>query len=360
MNADKGNVNVKWIPWLDSAKGFGILLVVLGHASLLGPLNHFLFAFHMPLFFIISGVLFKPRPLGVIFRRKTQSLLVPYFVFAFLTFIYWSVVERRFRPGSYSVPDAAINIVVARGGIEHNPYNVVLWFLPCLFITEIMFSAIHMIVNRGSLGRRAGGIAIVCSCIVSFLIGGWLQSLDLPRLPFTLDIIPFSYGFYAIGYVAKDILPLLSRLAGTPARIRLVLLVPSVFLFAFVAALTLGTGLQVDLNNMVVTSIPVMIVTAVAGTLATLLLCISIDNPIFRYLGGSSLTVICVHDPIKRIVIALVAKVMHVEANAVRAQILPLLVIVGITVLCAVLVHELLKRTVPQVLGMHGRVRTGR
>ena len=286
MSADKGNANLRWMPWLDSAKGFGILLVVLGHASLLGPLNHFLYAFHMPLFFIISGLLFKPRALGVVLRRKAQSLLIPYFAFALLTFLYWSVIERRFRPGAYSVTDAAINIVVARAGIEHNPYNVVLWFLPCLFITEMVFAAIYLMVHRGSQGSRVGDVAIACSAIVSFLIGGWIQSLDLPRLPFTLDIIPFSYGFYAIGYVAKGALPLLHRLAGTPARIRLTLLAPSVLLFAFVGAVTLRAGLQVDLNNMVVSSIPIMIVTAIAGTLASLLVCIAIDNPLFRYLGG--------------------------------------------------------------------------
>lgn len=66
-----------WYSWLDSAKGFGIILVVLGHASLVMPLNRTLYAFHMPLFFIISGLLFKEHPLRDTATRKARRLWSP-------------------------------------------------------------------------------------------------------------------------------------------------------------------------------------------------------------------------------------------------------------------------------------------
>lgn len=69
----------------------------------------------------------------------------------------------------------------------------------------------------------------------------------------------------------------------------------------------------------------------------------------------------CVHDPIKRIVIILVSKALHIESGVVRTQALPLIGIVVITLLCSVAVHEVLKRTIPQVLGMSGKKeQTGR
>ncbi|WP_353939436.1 acyltransferase family protein [uncultured Bifidobacterium sp.] len=46
---------------LDSLRGFGILLVVLGHASRSVGLASWIFSFHMPLFFIISGMLFHEK-----------------------------------------------------------------------------------------------------------------------------------------------------------------------------------------------------------------------------------------------------------------------------------------------------------
>lgn len=139
--------------WLDSLKGLGIVLVVLGHASTIGVLNTSLYAFHMPLFFIISGLLFKERPLGETVARKARRLLVPYLVFALLTFAYWALVERRLRPGEYSVTGAFANIFLARGGIQNNPYNVVLWFLPCLFVTEIVSACVVALLRR-----VAGGV----------------------------------------------------------------------------------------------------------------------------------------------------------------------------------------------------------
>lgn len=42
---------------VDVAKGIGILLVILGHLK--NPLMDFIYAFHMPLFFFVSGMFVK-------------------------------------------------------------------------------------------------------------------------------------------------------------------------------------------------------------------------------------------------------------------------------------------------------------
>lgn len=42
---------------VDVAKGIGILLVILGHLK--NPIMDFIYAFHMPLFFFISGMFVK-------------------------------------------------------------------------------------------------------------------------------------------------------------------------------------------------------------------------------------------------------------------------------------------------------------
>lgn len=42
------------MPWLDVAKGIGIILVVIGHAMF--PKHLIIDGFHMTLFFILSGV----------------------------------------------------------------------------------------------------------------------------------------------------------------------------------------------------------------------------------------------------------------------------------------------------------------
>ena len=65
--------------WIDSAKGLLILLVVLGHMSdINGELKNWIFTFHMPAFFIISGYLYKPHPL----MKTIKSFGVPILFFS--------------------------------------------------------------------------------------------------------------------------------------------------------------------------------------------------------------------------------------------------------------------------------------
>ena len=42
--------------WLDAAKGLGIILVVIGHVWTRGPVRDTIYAFHMPLFFLLAAL----------------------------------------------------------------------------------------------------------------------------------------------------------------------------------------------------------------------------------------------------------------------------------------------------------------
>lgn len=66
--------------YLDIAKGIGIILVVMAHAmTRLSYLWVVINSFHMPLFFIISGILYKTKTSWVSYiKRKIVSLYLPY------------------------------------------------------------------------------------------------------------------------------------------------------------------------------------------------------------------------------------------------------------------------------------------
>lgn len=70
--------------WIDVYRGIGIMLVVWGHVYG-GYSFDLIFLFHMPLFFFISGYLFRPVAAPVVFcRRKAAQLLIPYAMFLLL------------------------------------------------------------------------------------------------------------------------------------------------------------------------------------------------------------------------------------------------------------------------------------
>ncbi|WP_352408291.1 acyltransferase family protein, partial [Lawsonibacter hominis] len=79
------------LAWPDAAKGLGVLLVGLGHSRLLPEwASAWIYSFHMPLFFLLSGWFFSLRPggVGATLRHKALPILMPYLAYN-LAFFCW-------------------------------------------------------------------------------------------------------------------------------------------------------------------------------------------------------------------------------------------------------------------------------
>ena len=68
------------ISWIDVTKGIAIYLVILGHSLIGLKVNDYIFAFHMPLFFIASGLLFREKSIKKTIAGNIKKLLVPYYI----------------------------------------------------------------------------------------------------------------------------------------------------------------------------------------------------------------------------------------------------------------------------------------
>jgi fucose 4-O-acetylase-like acetyltransferase len=89
----------KRVDYYDIAKGIGILMVVLGHSqNLCKPLNilsAIAWSFHMPLFFILSGMCFKRKEYGYL-SSSFKRLVVPY-IFTILLFVLYYLALGNFK-----------------------------------------------------------------------------------------------------------------------------------------------------------------------------------------------------------------------------------------------------------------------
>lgn len=139
------------IVWLDAARGIGILLIVAGHIlPMTLPISHFIYSFHVPLFFFLSGMVLQTRsvcsqPFTRFVGKKAGSLLYPYAVFSVLSLACERVFDSLDRFGG-SVPGTVLLL-------GDGP----LWFLPALFIAEVLFYVIHSIdTEAGGCGGRRG------------------------------------------------------------------------------------------------------------------------------------------------------------------------------------------------------------
>ena len=135
------------IAWIDFAKGLAMILVVFGHVILPSLLQNFIYVFHMPFFFVMSGFLLNFEKWGGVGNYKAfatklfKRLLVPYYLANFLCYPFFVVKENYFGHMSwvitYNSPvDTFLGIFIGRSIML--PLGV-LWFLPCLLVAEIIF-----------------------------------------------------------------------------------------------------------------------------------------------------------------------------------------------------------------------------
>jgi fucose 4-O-acetylase-like acetyltransferase len=156
---------------LDIAKGIGILLVIVGHIQYIHlDFRNFIVAFHIPLFFIISGMLIciqqeEQKSFVRTFQKKCKSILQPYFIFSV---IFIGIQFFLYRLGFSVTLDMIkenIYLTVIFYGMS------VLWFLGALFAGELAFLAVIK-----SCKKKWTAIVLILWLIISCIANRILQN----------------------------------------------------------------------------------------------------------------------------------------------------------------------------------------
>ena len=211
---DKASIPSKRIAYLDVAKGIGILLVVLGHNYIkasVPSLGRFIFSFHLPFFFLLSGMFFKPYyPLLALSKRRFYSLLRPYLVSILLLYsVYFFYTDIKIM----TILRRVVRSLYASGNyIEWAQ----LWFLPHLFILN-MFAGVLFLLFYGRikwLWLRLVFLAGMLWAGVAFLPIYYMQEVTIASQTFLLDGFPFSMDlllvtatYFLIGYEIMQRVP---------------------------------------------------------------------------------------------------------------------------------------------------------
>ena len=186
------------VEWIDIAKGLGILLVIAGHTVSL-RYSYPLYAFHMPLFFFLSGLLFKERDDGFVkfIKKKTKALIRPWAVMLFISFLVCLAIpqwrnELEIKPILLDFYTANTNTL----------QNSSLWYLICFFFVLVVFYFVNKIKTKG---LRIVFLLLAVACL-------WIKegldmtTLPLHRLPFKIDSALIAIVFFAVGFWHKDLI----------------------------------------------------------------------------------------------------------------------------------------------------------
>lgn len=184
--------------FVDIAKSIGIFLVVLGHTEINPDLKTFIYSFHMPLFFIISGFLLKTESsFKEFFIKRFKRLMIPYFVFSFLTYLFWVFVTGRHGIGLVSEIGYLKPIIGTLVGLSHNDFlvhNISLWFLYVLFQIELIYFFVSKVKNQ---------VLLFSIPIIFSFIGYLITSVFHLRIIYGFEKVLIAQIFYFVGFILK-------------------------------------------------------------------------------------------------------------------------------------------------------------
>lgn len=175
--------------WLDFTKGIAIILVVVGHALQYYLYPHTfneeiswrcIYSFHMPFFFILSGIAFsfsKTLQFELNFvLNKSRRLMLP--------FLCWATID-------YTL------MYLVMGGGKFVKYIITpshgLWYLWALFFITLLHSFVITFSNR-TIHRIVNSVAIYVLLIcISNIVSGRFGLVEISRY----------YIFFSLGYFLK-------------------------------------------------------------------------------------------------------------------------------------------------------------
>lgn len=178
----------KRIEWLDIAKAVSIILVVLGHSG--HPfLDIYLGWFRMPLFFFLSGVLFKTvlfKHFGRWAGNKTYRMMLPYFVYGIVIFAVFNMQNMEL------LPDHLYNLLYGGSGLQ-GPYGV-FWFITVLLLTQLLL---------GILSNFYKWIQLLI--IAALFIAGHSEFIISFDWPWNVNVVMIAIFYYSLGYYGKEV-----------------------------------------------------------------------------------------------------------------------------------------------------------
>jgi len=286
---------------IDIAKGIGIVLVLLGHilnSFQAGLPMLFIYTFHMPLFFIVSGLVEKEQSSisfkGVI--KKTCKILSSY-IFWSIIFLIFDIVFRLFLLHKYTVNSIFVEFVAS---ITFYGINV-LWFLATMFITKFCYYLLRM-----KLSKKVVLIVSIFIYPLSIILANRISYNQQSHSIYSFYVIEAIaramcvLPFFTIGVYFKDIFLDLKKIIFAK-RIRLVYIsLVAIVLFSINWLLSSLCG-NVDIHNMQFDNPILMPFLALSGSLGVLLVSLVLINlkglnNVLVFYGTNSLFIMATHE----------------------------------------------------------------
>ena len=284
-----GGGNSQRLSYIDVIKGIGILLVILQHClggGTLGStpgLQKTIASFHMPLFFFISGFLYKKKTYKDYLFSRMTGLVIPYGIVSIINWILLNVC-----------------IVLKKVMSIENLFQILkfegYWFILCLIYISIVFYFIDYYVNK-KLQMILGTMCLICGLIYCSIVS---------RSSNTIVTSLVGLYFYMVGVFSRSI-----SLRVNSVNKRIMVGLFGVFILILIYLIsnlnTLVTVARNEYGNPVL-----FVLCSLLGILALFLLGLGIStNRILEFYGKNTLIILTTQFPIYRATMFLINRTIN-------------------------------------------------
>jgi fucose 4-O-acetylase-like acetyltransferase len=206
------------------AKGLGILMITYDHIVSIGtPVTTWMTLFKITIFYIVAGYMFAMQQTWrkysflPFLKKQFQSLMIPYFNFSAISIVVRTARQILKRADFMPAFKTDLFATFTFHGIS------TLWFLPTLFIGEIVFFLILKTKKKALLGLTAVWPILICISAQN-LLTEWKNTLsDEQFLRMSYPLLPVAKGLTAVWFLLTGYLSfeLLKKLNNTYARFAL-------------------------------------------------------------------------------------------------------------------------------------------
>ncbi|MDY3250490.1 MAG: acyltransferase [Candidatus Choladocola sp.] len=272
------------IDWLDMAKGYGMLLVMFSHLGI-GKYKVWIYTFHMPLFFFLSGFVFSTKyDFKTFFKRKCKAILVPYFALG-IPMVLFKIMEDTVQSG---VLRREFAVTVFLKFLIQKRY-LTLWYIACLFFLNLIFYIILKICKKLSV------TAIVV--LLALLLGLEYYKIGGPALPWNIDVCLTGLSFFFCGYVLKIYYPKLKEKMSIKISVLCLCVCVLVNIaFGYWGRQISGAGMEMFKSKYGFP--PFSFLSAFAGIFCVVLISHYFTNRLIKYIGRNSLLYYAWHQTI--------------------------------------------------------------
>lgn len=281
------NFNFNRIAWVDIAKGFIIILVIISHTVEFGSFTrNFIFSFSMPCFFILSGYTYKIAKnyleISIHLKKYIKSLIFPSIIVSCVVIlVQWLLSDDNSLKTLWDISKQMGDSLWWASGVNVRSHNGLgmLWFLFSLFWAKIFIDIIYILFP----GKNTGYIYIFLGLI------GILLGIKGKWLPQNLDVTFVAMIFIYIGILWKEYSIYINKYKNILFFISVIL---------WISCLNFNIYIE-----MATRSYPYLIISIVEAVLASFAICCLCEalvsnirvSKIIQFIGRHTLLILLIH-----------------------------------------------------------------